>query len=79
MSNDNNSEKATNQQRSIFDDPVDLFNFNQIQPIQSPSLSYAKLIQASRSQPGSRRNSNDDHGLDLLLGSKLSLNDSESG
>lgn len=75
MSND--SEDATNQQRSIFDDPVDLFNFNQIQPIQSPSLSYAKLIQASRSVPGSRRNSSDD--LDLLLGTKLALNDSESG
>lgn len=75
MSND--SEDATNQQRSIFDDPVDLFNFNQIQPIQSPSLSYAKLIQASRSMPGSRRNSSDD--LDLLLGTKLALNDSESG
>jgi hypothetical protein len=54
-----------------------LFNFNQIQP--SPSLSYAKMIQASRSVPGSRRNSNDDHTLDLLLGTKLSLNDRESG
>ncbi|CEP08497.1 hypothetical protein [Parasitella parasitica] len=62
---------------SIFDDPVDLFNFNQIQP--SPSLSYTKMIQASRSVPGSRRNSNDDPALDLLLGTKLSLNDGESG
>lgn len=65
--------------RSIFDDPVDLFNFSQIQPIQSPSLSYAKMIQASRSVPGSRRNSSEDHALDVLLGAKLSLNDSESG
>lgn len=62
--------------RSIFDDPVDLFNFNQIQPSQT---SYSKMIQqASRSVPGSRRNSNDDHTLDLLLGTKLSLNDRES-
>ncbi|KAL7313825.1 hypothetical protein PS15m_007515 [Mucor circinelloides] len=37
------------------------------------------MIQASRSVPGSRRNSNDDHALDLLLGNKLSLNDRESG
>lgn len=73
--NDKNIKEALN--HSIFDDPVDLFNFNQIQP--SPSLSYAKMIQASRSVPGSRRNSNDDHTLDLLLGTKLSLNDRESG
>lgn len=81
MENDNtatNEQKKLNR-RSIFDDPVDLFNFNQIQPVQSPSLSYAKMIQASRSVPGSRRNSNDDHTLDLLLGTKLSLNDNESG
>jgi hypothetical protein len=84
MENDSSSTNTSEQQkklnrRSIFDDPVDLFNFNQIQPVQSPSLSYAKMIQASRSVPGSRRNSNDDHTLDLLLGAKLSLNDNESG
>lgn len=78
MDSDNNTDKL-NKRRSIFDDPVDLFNFSQIQPIQSPSLSYAKMIQASRSVPGSRRNSSEDHALDVLLGAKLSLNDSESG
>ncbi|KAI8064339.1 armadillo-type protein [Gilbertella persicaria] len=65
--------------RSIFDNPVDLFNFNQIKPAESPSLSYAKMMQASsHSVPASRRNSSDDHALDLLLNAKLSLNDTES-
>lgn len=58
--------ETENTSHSIFDDPVDLFNFNQ--------------IQSSRSVPASRRNSHEDHNLDLLLGTKLSLhNDSESG
>ncbi|KAG2206110.1 hypothetical protein INT47_003759 [Mucor saturninus] len=60
--------QETDHGRSIFDDPVDLFNFNQ--------------IQSSRSVPASRRNSHEDHNnLDLLLGTTLSLNntDSESG
>ncbi|OBZ85802.1 Pumilio domain-containing protein C6G9.14 [Choanephora cucurbitarum] len=51
---------------SLFDDPVDLFHFSQIRP---PS---------SRSMPASRRNSSDDPTLDVLLGAKLSLNETES-
>lgn len=59
---------------SLFDEPVDLYHYN---PIQSPS-SFSRMVQASRSVPGSRRNSHDDNSLDLLLGKKLSLNDRES-
>ncbi|KAI8355122.1 armadillo-type protein [Choanephora cucurbitarum] len=51
---------------SLFDDPVDLFHFSQIRP---PS---------SRSMPASRRNSSDDPTLDVLLGAKLSLSETES-
>lgn len=76
MENDHHLRDAI--QRSLFDEPVDLYNYNQITPIHSPSLSFSRMVQASRSVPGSRRNSNDDHTLDLLLGKKLSLNDRES-
>lgn len=56
---------------SINSDPVNLIN-QMTYPTQSPLASMTKAF--SRSVPNSRRNSSDDH-IDLLLNSKLSLNE----